>query len=239
MKKIIITVFILFSLCSLQGCTNNFGCSSLRNYHTGPDKKINELKEKITDLEKETIKDVKTSSQLGAAYNQLGLIYLDKKLWDSAIDSFQNCIKNGNNGAGIYYALGLAYANRGKESSSEPDLTKAAQCYRRAIELQENLYDAKYALSILQFYHLDDKVEAIRSLERLVSENRKHYRGRFALGKFYYETGKLDQSLNVYEDLYDDVEKLPDSQTSMEYRNSAKENINIIMMQISHRKEVK
>jgi tetratricopeptide (TPR) repeat protein len=232
-KTLCITAPLLFLLSCSEGCR----CSSpMRNYQVNTDKKIVDLTDKIKELESGGGKDIKTSDSLASAYNQLGLIYLEKKLWEQAIDSFQKCIKLGANSASINYSIGLAYANRGHDAGSNEDFEMAEKHYRRSIELQNNFNDAKYALSMLYFFKLEKKDEAILLITEIVSANKKYYKARFALGRFLYEIEKPDKALNVYEDLYTDLEKLPDNQATIEYRDSCKANINRIMSELSQGK---
>lgn len=225
----VLVPFVLF-----QACADGCNCSPLRNYQVNTDKKISDLKEKISTMEKEDAHQ-KYAYQLAGWYNQLGTIYLQKELWDQAIESFHKSIKLGSNTASINYSLGLAYANRGNDINDDKDFKTAENFYRKALKIQSRYSDAKYALSVLYFYKLDKKDDSIILLEELISEDRKHYKARFALGRFFYELDKLDKSLNVYEDLYKDLEKLPDNQITIQYKEHCKGNINRIMMELSQK----
>lgn len=230
-------ICVLAPLILLLSCSDGCRCSSsLRNYQVNADKKIADLTDTIKTLEAEKVKDIKTTDRLAGAYNQLGIIYLDKRLWDQAIVSFQRCIKLGYNSAAINYSLGLAYANRGNDTGTKDDIDKGEKYYQRAIELQNNYSDAKYALSLLYFFKMDKKDDAIMLLTEVVSSDRTYYKARFALARFLYETEKPDKALNVYEELYSDLEKLPDNQITLEYRDSCKANITRIMSELSQGK---
>ena len=56
-----------------------------RGYGIDPDKRINAIKEKINDIEKEDVKDTKNINRLGEQYSNLGGIYLKKSLWDQGL----------------------------------------------------------------------------------------------------------------------------------------------------------
>ncbi len=231
----IVLVFLILAgiLFGVNSVFHVLQCNMRRDYKVNTDKKIIDLREKIADIEKEQAKDITASNRLLDYYNQLGTIYLDKRLWDMAIESFQNCMKNGTPGPAIYYSLGLAYGNRGYERNSKEDIELAEQNYRKAIELKTDYADAVYGLAIILFYHRDAKEEALTMVETLSGNNRRYYPARFALARFNYEKGNREKALRTYEELHADLEKLPSSEIINEYRTRCKENISIIMAEMA------
>jgi tetratricopeptide (TPR) repeat protein len=208
-------------------------CNIRREYKSSQDLYIKDIKNKITDLEKDNIKDATTMKRLAEQYNLLGMYYLDKRMWDMAIDAFTSSMKYGNSGAPAFYSIGLAYANRGNEKNSQDDLSRAESNYRKAIEISRNYADAKYALSILLFYHKNGKDEAQSLLHEIIAANKSYYPARFALGRFNYELGYREKALTIYQELASDLDRLPPSELVKEYKENCKNNITRIQMELS------
>lgn len=237
-KKVLKTILV----CAVLGVAAYFGskyfnCNFTRNYKVDTDKHIRDIKEKISEIEKDDVKDTKSIMRLGEQYSNLGGIYLQKSLWDQAIESYDKSLHYGRKTHGVLYSLGIAYGNRGRERDSEEDINKAEFYLKKAIELKDNFYEAQNALAILMFYHKDEKDAAISLSEEVVSRNPKYYIGRFTLGRFYYENGAPEKALPVYEDLNSDLEKLPPSAIINEYKKQCRENIQRIMSEMGRKKQ--
>ncbi|HNW30711.1 MAG TPA: hypothetical protein PKN50_19700, partial [Spirochaetota bacterium] len=184
-------------------------------------------------LEKEKIKDTRAMNSLANNYSSLGTIYVEKRLWDPAIESYLKGMKYGKDTAGFYYSIGLAYGNRGTERDSREDIDKAEHYYKKAIAMQENYADAQNALAILLFFQKNEKNEALSLIEEVVGRNRKNYMARFTQARFYYEMDQLPRALSIYEDLNADLEKLPPSGVIDEYKKNCRDNIQRIMMEVN------
>lgn len=237
-KKIYIALILLLtaSLLVLNSMYDVVGCNLRRDYKGKTDRFYQEVKDKIIRLEKEEYKDATTVSRLAEQYNLIGTFYLERHLWDLTIDAFTNSMKYGNKSADAFYSLGLAYANRGIEKNSKEDIDKAEFNYRKAIEIRSNLLDAKYALSILLFYHRPDgKVEAQSLINEILMKNNSYYQARFANGRFNYELGNKEKALTIYQELAADLEKLPPSGISNDYKTECQNNITRIMSELSMR----
>ena len=129
---------------------------------------------------------------------------------------------------------GDSVANRGRDLKSDRDIEAAEYQYRRALEINGDFPDAIYGLSILLFYEKKEKEEGLNLMEKLVAGSPTYYRAHFALGRFYYETNQLKKALTVYENLYSELEKKSsDSSTIREYREKCKENIQLLMQELS------
>ncbi|HPS57737.1 MAG TPA: tetratricopeptide repeat protein [Spirochaetota bacterium] len=209
-----------------------FNCGMRREYRGVDDKFIRDIRDKITMLEKEEVKDPAAIGRLAEQYNLLGTIYLEKELYGPAIDALNNSMKYGNTSAPIYYSLGLAYANRSVATNSADDLDKAEACYRKAIEKRPGFQDSMYGLAVLLFYHRDKKEEAMNLVNEIVAKNPAFYEARFAQGRFLYETGNREQALSVYQSLASDLEKLPPSGIVNEYKSNCSNNINTLISEL-------
>ncbi len=237
MKKVLITILV-FGILIVTAFVGSkyFNCNFVNDYRYDADRRIREIKELIEDIEGEEVRDTKSLKRLGEQYSHLGSIYLQKSLWDQAIEAYDKSLHFGRNTPGVLYSLGLAYGNRGKERDSADDIDKAAFYLKKAIDNKKNFFEAENALAILLFYHKDEKDAALKIIEELAPRNPKFYIGRFTLGRFYYEMGSLEKALVVYEDLNADLDKLPPSGIINGYKNQCRENIQRIMSEMTERK---
>jgi len=229
-KKIIPVILVLIVSCSEETCS--YWSSLRRANKQSPVAQIEKLKERIKEQESKDAVS-RNTRLLGDLYNQLGTKYLESKTWDPAIDAFIKAIKYGKSSSEVHYSLGLAYANRGKDAGGSDDFETAENQYRRALEISPDNKRASYALAILLFYKKNEKDRALTIMETVAANNKKFYDSRFALARFYYEMDMPERSLRTYEDLYSDLQKLPDSDVSREYKNAAKENIGTLMQELS------
>jgi tetratricopeptide (TPR) repeat protein len=238
MKKVLKTilvsaVFIGAALIAMK----YLNCGFKRDYRVDTDKHIREIREKIEDIEKDDVKDTKNLKRLSEQYSNLGGIYLQKGLWDQAIESYDKSIHYGRSTYGVLYSLGIAYGNRGRERDNAEDIDKSESYLRKAIDLKDNFYEAQNALAILMFYHKDERDAALSLAEEITARNPKYYIGRFTLGRFYYEKGALNKALPLYESLNEDLEKLPPSGIISDYKKQCSENIQRIMGEMAGRKK--
>jgi hypothetical protein len=88
------------------------------------------------------------------------------------------------------------------------------------------LYDAKYALAILLFYHKDNgQNEAVNLINDILSNNMGHYPSRFANGRFQYELGNKREALSIYQRLAADIDRMPPSAIINDYKTQCNDNI--------------
>lgn len=226
-------LLILAVIIGLNSYFNVLHCNMRKDLQTQSDMQIHDVSAKIDSLEKEHVKDVTTVNRLRQQYLLLGTIYLEKKMWDMAIDALQKAMKYGESGAAVFYQMGLAYANKGYDFNNEEDFKTAESYYRKSIEKEPNYNDPAYGLAILLFYHLNGQQEAMNLLSDITERNPAFYPARFALARFSYELGNRENSLRIYENLYDDLSKLPKSGVINEYKNQCKQNISQITSELS------
>ena len=244
--------FILFI--ALTICLNACGDETLRETFTPAAYKMNKTpnvvrsKKMISRLESNIVKYKKQaesgkdkSYMISKTYLTLGEKYID-------IEDFSNAVKNlelseefGHKSAHLYYLLGAANANLGKEKESkDEDATiyyqNADLNYRKAVELKPTHYDSWYGLSILLFYATAtdlSKSEAVIILRKLTQQNPRYYRGRLALAKFYYETQNNDAALAEYEKLLKDLSELRSNPLIAEYKEACRGNIALLLSEIA------
>jgi len=233
MKKLILPLIIILSI----GLTGYFfGFDTL--FLPGAVKKVRQgrvevLQKEADDAERRFKDHLESSEKAGNAYEKLGKKLLKRKDWTPAIKALSKAIGYGSGGARTHYMLGQAYANRAQELSSKKDTGMALFHYNRALEKNKNLIDAEYGIAILYFYLKKDPQEAIKRLEILVRKEPDFFQGRFALGNFRYSVGNPARALAIYESLYSDLEKKPDSPVMDQMKKNCKENISRIQLELT------
>lgn len=182
---------------------------------------------------KKNLSSADRAEKAGYSYEKLGESYLQNKDWTPAIESLEKAVEYGRSGARVHHALGVAYANRGKDLGNDEDINKAEVHYKRAIEKNPRMMDSVYGLAVLNFYVKNDRETAISLLKSIRVADPKYYDASFALAKMYYENGDPAASLAAYEELYAVLSKEKESPRIKEYRNNCKENITRLMMELS------
>lgn len=231
----VILCTVLCSTLCLQGC-GDFSCADIlkpRFSKMGKGADILTLKEKIRTYEEGVKSGSESPRKLAIAYQQLGERYLTKKMWDSAIDAMKKAIGHGRSNVIVHHALGTAYAYKARETEDAAFSEQAEYHYKKALAVSPAFVDSAYGLALLQFYVQQKREEGIRTLEELSAQRPAYYRGRFALARFYYETGNPRQSLAVYESLYASLEEAHSSPDVREYKRLCKENIDRLMEEMS------
>lgn len=241
MKKILMNrrlpllILVLMTACGDKlAFPEKLSCNPMRKQVAmGPDDAILDLRKQIAEIEKDEEKKLKSMSKLNDLYSRLGLKYLDKEMWDLAVNAFNTSVKYGRRYPGNFYSLGLAHAYRAKDTKSADDIDKAEGYFRKALEMEKDYKDAKFSLAILLFYEKNKRDEARNLMEELVKGNKFFYPARFGLARFTYEMDQPDRALTLYQDLETDLAKASDSSEIIEYRKQSRENINRLLKELS------
>lgn len=235
--RTILAIMLLLPL-TLAGCKGEFWEDIFQFRFTKAEREgsIEKLKKKAEEYEKDAREKGTTPGNLAGLYRRMGDRYLEMRSWNLAIDAFQKSIGYGGDSPLVQYALGVAYANRATEAVRDEDAKKAEAHYRRALEMQPDFEDAGYGLAMVLFYLKDEKKDGLDTMKKITAMNRKNYRARFAVGRFYYEMNEPSRALASYEELYSDLQKLPDSALVKEYRKNCRDNIDRLMLELAGKK---
>ncbi len=230
--------FLILILVPLSNCSD-FTCGDVftpKSVRVVRDDDIDRLKRKAEDYEKGVKNRIQSAEKAGNVYQMLGEKYLERKLWDLSIESFEKAIGYGRNTPGIHNSIAVAYANRAKALNNLSDVSKAEHHYRRAMEIQPDYLEARYGLGVFLFYIKGDREGGLKEMETVVRKNRNYYRARFALARFHYEMNHPERALAIYEDLHTDLQGLPESSDVRELQKSCKENIERLMTELSRKR---
>lgn len=224
--------FSIAVLIVLSGC-GDFSCMTSSPLRSARSNAIADLKKKAAEYESRAGK-ADRPERLGQVYYDLGMKYVEDGNWDQAILSFEKSMEYGKKSAAVQYYTAVSYANRGKQLEREEDIRRAEHHYRQATGINPDYLDAHYGLAILVYYEKGDTATGTKMMEQIVARSRTYYRAHFALGKLYYEQGKPEKALSVYESLYSELEKKSgDSDLIKEYREQCAENIRQLMKELS------
>ncbi len=94
-----------------------------------------------------------------------------------------------------YYFLGLSALNYDEKKGY---FSKSRSYFKKTLELDPELAEARYGLGLLLFFGFSDTRGAIQEMLEVLEREKNHVGARFALGRFYYENGELNKSLGEY-----------------------------------------
>lgn len=172
---------------------------------------IEELETAIKKYELRVTDIVSSETQVGIWYKILGTRYLDEQMYGKALETFQKAIEYYPANQNLYYYVGICagymskaaldYGATGNETKRQNYLKLAESAYLRAIELEPKYVRALYGVSILYVFEFNESYKAIPYLERLLKVDTKHTDAMFVLARSYYENGKYDDAVKLYEDI--------------------------------------
>ncbi|HPP86960.1 MAG TPA: tetratricopeptide repeat protein [bacterium] len=126
---------------------------------------------------------------------QLGIKFLQKEMYDLAIEYLSKALAIKPEDVDANYYLGVAYAYKGKYDKSFS--FKAEDLFKKALSFQPDNSIIMYSLSILYYYQLDKKNEAIELMKKSVERaGATEYKPAAMLGKYYYNSGEYFEAIN-------------------------------------------
>ncbi len=218
MKKNTQTKFLTFLLCTLcilliSSCGPS--AKSVKRYQLlerggkNPSTE-NELKDAIAKYEEDVLKVMLANEQIGIWHKLLATRYIEKQMYNEALESLQKAIEYFPTNQNLYYHTGISAGHMAKssldffgENSSKRQeyLTLAEQAYKRAIELQSDYTNAMYGLAVLYVFELEKPADAIPLLENLLDIEPKNNEAKFMLARAYYMNYDFANAVSVYEDI--------------------------------------
>ncbi|MCK5737449.1 MAG: tetratricopeptide repeat protein, partial [Spirochaetaceae bacterium] len=169
------------------------------------DERISELKADIRGVEKQVEKTIEAVRDKGTYWRLLGIKYMDYKMWDDALDAFDQAVEIYPENASLLYNRALS-ASQMALSVDTPELrssyiSRAEKGYVRAISVNPRFTPSLYALSVLLVFELDRPLEAAPLLEDYLKIERSNINGRFLLARVYLEAGRKSEALNLYDEI--------------------------------------
>jgi tetratricopeptide (TPR) repeat protein len=94
-----------------------------------------------------------------------------------------------------YYFLGASALDR---EEKDRFFERSLAYYNKALEISADLTEAHYGLGLLLYFAYNDVEGAIEEMKRVLAQESRDVDARFALGRFYYETGEYSKALGEY-----------------------------------------
>ncbi len=167
--------------------------------------RIEEIEEAIRRYRKEVERTMDATGQMGIYYKMLAIEYMRGDMYGAAYDTLKQAIDIHPENPILFYYSAVCAARMSKARVQVVDrerwLERSVTLYRRAIDLNPGYADALYALSVLYVFELERPEEAEVLLETMLIVESKEIEGRFLLAGVYYRLGKLEQALELYEEI--------------------------------------
>ena len=161
----------------------------------------------------ELAKDIGYPRGIAQAYNDLGIIYLDRSYYSKAIEYFQKAMEirqklNDQSGmASLYNKIGIVYQKQGKLKEALQNQIAALKIYE---DLGQDLWIG-YSLNNIAIIHLN-----LGNLEKSLEYNLEALKYREKMNDVYGEAGSFGNIANVYL-------KMKDTAKAVSYYNEALE----------------
>lgn len=168
------------------------------------DKRIAELRQAVKKYRGIVEQKVNAAGQLADYYKLIGKAYLDNGNYGLALEAFDNAIQVQPENAVLFYYAGVSAANQAKadvndKSNQQSLFEKAANYYKRSIELDPSYTQASYGLAVLDVFELSDPGAAVPLLENMLAIEKSDTDAMFVLARAYVIIGKTEQAAAMYE----------------------------------------
>ncbi len=185
----------------------------------------------IAHLEKKIHRCVQDVDKLGLFYRKMADEFAKLENHHQALRYYQLAIEHGETRPEVYHDYAAVQATLAFRSKSAGDHKKAIEFgeksfvnYNKALLKFPNRSASRFGKSLLQFYILEKKEEAIRELLKMHEEDKKNDRILFALGRMHYESQDYNKALAYYQTI---LKIVPEK--SEKYQDAQK-NINQILL---------
>lgn len=166
-------------------------------------KTIDELKVGIRSYEKIVNKKIEAAENIDLYYKMVGLRYLEKKMYNLALENFTSALYMTPENALLHYQCAVSAARLGKTSVQDSDSERlyalAETHYKKALFYENNYAEALYGLSVLYIFELKKSYDAEEHLVKLLAKESKHIDGMFLLARVYAEKGNVDGAIELYD----------------------------------------
>lgn len=167
------------------------------------EERINELKRSIERFRERVNEKVEAAGQLGEYYKMLASAYIDRKMYGLALETLQEAVRIEPENPRLFYLAGVAAGRTAKALVGSPEeqeqmFREAEAFYQRAVDLSPNYIDALYGLSVLYVFELDQAVDAVPLLEKIVERQKQDARALSLLARAYAATGRRTLAAETY-----------------------------------------
>lgn len=168
---------------------------------------IEELKTAIEKYQNRVEDIILADQQTGIWYKMLGSRYLDNEMYGKALDAFRMATEYYPANPNLYYYVAICagfmskqaldYGATGSTAQKFNYLKLAESAYLRSLELDPRYSRSLYGIGVLYVNELEEPEKAIPYLETLLTIEKRHTDGMFALRNAYYSTYDFDKALEI------------------------------------------
>ncbi|MDB4349809.1 tetratricopeptide repeat protein [Omnitrophica bacterium] len=133
---------------------------------------------------------LKYAPESSSSYNNLGIIYGDKKDFEKAIELFKKAIEADPDNTGAYNNLGKVYRSRDRNE-------EAIELYKKAIDLQPESVTAHYNLGNA-YRDAGRHREAVDSYKNAIAISPYYVKAHYNLGNIYHTLGRDKEAIASY-----------------------------------------
>jgi len=130
---------------------------------------------------------IKVKPTFAKAYNNLGIAYQRRRLYDLAIAQYKRAIL-------LNPKLSAPYSNLGNVYYLMGEYDKAIENLKIAVKLKKNNPYTRYALGLV-YYYKNDYPEAIKQFSKAISLNREYAEPHNLLGMVYFQQGRYEEAI--------------------------------------------
>ena len=188
---------------------NKYGPDPLGNtYNNNPDSNRNSIIKKpkkiiawvvagVILVSLGVVASIQNDRSLAHKYNESGLVYLNKKQYEKALEEFDQSIKLYPSYAEAYYNRGEVYYEKDEYEKALSDFDKAIELdltYTKIIKSNEDYLEA-YLDCGEDYYEKDEYDKALVYLDRAIELNPQYAEAYHIRGKVYNEKQEYDKAL--------------------------------------------
>ena len=197
--------FLIFILIFLFSCGYSKEKSDLR-YAKRVLSKRNKSNEELVNVKKKLRRiidmKIRAANMLDSVDRLLGRRYMENGEYRLALNVLKEAESLKPTNAFIKKDIGECYYFLGKSEVNIEQRDKYLRLSKmylsKALELEPDMVEAMYALSLLLFFGYHDVDGAIDEAKKMLSIDPKNIDAHFALGRYYYEKGEYGRALNEY-----------------------------------------
>jgi len=202
MKKLLI---LSFTLMLLFACSGQIGHEAKKAEKLSKSLDYRDWEKAVKQYEKVIQIKIEARDKQFFLYMRLGDHYLYNNMWNDALRNYEAAEKIKPNNADVYYKEGVCLSQFFKlavdPNKKQNLLRKSINKYQTALLIEPDYTKALYGLGVLEFYFNYKQDKAVALMKRILKKQSKNTDALFALARFYYEMGNVNESLNVYKTL--------------------------------------
>ncbi len=201
-RKLFVLVVLMLVV---SGCSSKMEKVYNRAKKYSKSQKPEDWEKAIKEYDKVIAMKINAREYQALLYRKLGKYSIKYEHWNDAFKYYKKALEILPNEGILHYKLGLCYSQLSRSQTDRDKkmefVDKAVKEYKIALQLNPRLIDPYFGLGIIYFYIYKDYTQGIKYMAEVLRRDSRNIDAHFALGRFYYEMGELDKSLEFYKAL--------------------------------------